>query len=169
MSTDVAKVQTGCFPSWTKAFRSSRPASRTSPAPAGMRPRCPASLIASASVVPDLASPPAWINWDHAFAELWPPPDDRGIDLNNLPESGWLDRFGISARGRLATTRATAPVRALRLGIAQPGRFSEHELQETWAAGLWIRSFNAKEFLLDGFDTLTRAEAEERLRRAAAR
>lgn len=52
---------------------------------------------------------------------------------------------------------------------ARGRRFSEHELQETWAAGLWIRSFNAKEFLLDGFDTLTRAEAEERLRRAAAR
>lgn len=71
--------------------------------------------------VPDLASPPAWINWDHAFAERWPPPDNRDIDMNNLPESGWLGRFGISARGRLVTTRATAPVRALRLGIAQPG------------------------------------------------
>jgi Phosphotransferase enzyme family len=175
--------------------------------------------------VPDLAPSPAWINWDHAFAGLWPPPDDRDADLNNQPETDWLDRFGQAARGRLATTRTTTPVighcdweshnldfrdgrpwavhdwdsvvtaaETVIVGVAAAmwpagigcagatlkqgedfveayqkarGRqFSDDELQETWAAGLWIRSFNAKKFILDGFDTLTPAEAEERLRRA---
>ena len=72
--------------------------------------------------VPDLASPPAWINWDHAFAGLWPPPDDRDIDLNNLPESGWLDTDSASVPGNVWPRREPpTPVRALRLGIAQPG------------------------------------------------
>jgi hypothetical protein len=39
-------------------------------------------------------------------------------------------------------------------------------IEEVWAAGTWIRAFNAKKFLLDGFDTLSLAEAEERARRA---
>jgi hypothetical protein len=60
--------------------------------------------------VPDLAPPPAWIHWDHRFPGLWPPPDDRAADLNTLPETAWLDRFGRSARERLAATRPCARV-----------------------------------------------------------
>jgi len=178
--------------------------------------------------VPDLAPPPAWINWDHPCAGVWPPPDDRDADLNNLPDTAWLDLFGQAARERLAMARAATPVighcdweshnldfcdgkpwavhdwdsvvaalETVIVGVAaamwpagvgcagatvrqsadfvdayqqaRGRRFSDEELQETWAAGLWIRSFNAKKFLLDGFDTLTPAEAEERLRRAATR
>jgi hypothetical protein len=44
--------------------------------------------------------------------------------------------------------------------------FTPPETEQTWAAGLWIRSFNAKKYLLDGLETLTRAEAAERARRA---
>lgn len=175
--------------------------------------------------VPDLAPPPAWINWDHAFAGLWPPPDDRDVDLNTLQQTAWLDHFGRAARDRLVTTRTAAPVIGhcdweshnldFRDGVpvavhdwdsvvsaaetviagvaaamwpagigcagatprqsesfldayqqARGRRFTDGEIQETWAAGLWIRSFNAKKFLLDGFETLTPSEAEERLRRA---
>jgi Ser/Thr protein kinase RdoA (MazF antagonist) len=46
--------------------------------------------------------------------------------------------------------------------------FTPDELQQTWAAGLWVRSFNGKKFLLDGLDTLGPTEAAERLRRATS-
>ncbi len=49
---------------------------------------------------------------------------------------------------------------------ARGAAFTRAELGEAWAAGLWVRSFNAKKWLLDGLDTLSPAEAEERLRRA---
>jgi hypothetical protein len=175
--------------------------------------------------VPDLARPPAWIHWDHSFPGLWPPPDDRDVDLNNLPETAWLDRLGQAARDRLAATaRSAAPVighcdweshnldfrdgdpwavhdwdsvvsapETVIVGVAaamwpadsrcagasldqsqdfldayqqaRGRRYSAEQIQETWAAGLWIRAFNAKKFLLDGVSTLTQGEAEERLRR----
>jgi hypothetical protein len=44
--------------------------------------------------------------------------------------------------------------------------FTPAQVGEAWAAGLWVRSFNAKKWLLDGLDTLSVAEARERLRRA---
>ncbi|GIH61410.1 hypothetical protein [Microbispora siamensis] len=44
--------------------------------------------------------------------------------------------------------------------------FSENELQLCWAAGLWVRAFNAKKFHLDDFDALGREEAGTRMRRA---
>lgn len=175
--------------------------------------------------VPDLTPPPAWINWDHSFPGLWPPPDDRDVDLNTLLETVWLDRFGRAARDRLTMTRVAIPVighcdweshnldfhdgepwavhdwdsvvcaaETVIVGVAaamwpagigcagadlsqsedfvdayqqaRGRRFSDEEIEEIWAAGLWIRSFNAKKFLLGGFETLTPAEAEERLRRA---
>lgn len=50
--------------------------------------------------------------------------------------------------------------------LARGQAFSAEEVRQTWAAGLWIRSFNAKKFILDGFETLTPEDAEERLRRA---
>ncbi|GHB74869.1 hypothetical protein GCM10010377_76670 [Streptomyces viridiviolaceus] len=43
---------------------------------------------------------------------------------------------------------------------------SDNELQLCWAAGLWVRVFNAKKFHLDNFDALGRDEAETRLRHA---
>lgn len=46
---------------------------------------------------------------------------------------------------------------------------SNNELQLCWAAGLWVRAFNAKKFHLDGFDALGRNEAETRMRHAGIR
>jgi Phosphotransferase enzyme family len=51
---------------------------------------------------------------------------------------------------------------------ARGERFTPSQIEEAWAAGLWIRAFNGKKFLLDGIDTLSRAEAAERLRRATS-
>lgn len=44
--------------------------------------------------------------------------------------------------------------------------FDKTELQLCWAAGLWVRAFNAKKFHLDDFDALSRDEAETRTRYA---
>lgn len=60
--------------------------------------------------VSDLAPPPAWIHWDHPYPGVWPPPDDRDVDLNQLPDTAWLDELGRAARARLATTHMAAPV-----------------------------------------------------------
>ena len=44
--------------------------------------------------------------------------------------------------------------------------FGPDELQLCWAAGLWVRAFNAKKFHLDHIDALERGEAEVRMRHA---
>jgi hypothetical protein len=49
---------------------------------------------------------------------------------------------------------------------ARGREFSKAELQLCWAAGLWVRAFNAKKFHLDNFDALGRDEAEVRMRHA---
>lgn len=49
---------------------------------------------------------------------------------------------------------------------ARGRRFDPDELQLCWAAGLWVRAFNAKKFHLDHFDALGRDEAEVRMRHA---
>jgi hypothetical protein len=49
---------------------------------------------------------------------------------------------------------------------ARGRRFDPAELQLCWAAGLWVRAFNAKKFHLDNFDALGRDEAEVRMRHA---
>lgn len=49
---------------------------------------------------------------------------------------------------------------------ARERRFGPDELQLCWAAGLWVRAFNAKKFHLDNFDALGRDEAETRMRHA---
>lgn len=175
--------------------------------------------------VPDLAPPPAWIHWDHPFPGVWPPPDDRDVDLNSSSDTAWLDELGGAARERLAATRETPPVighcdweshnlefrggeawvvhdwdsavcapETVIVGVAAAmwpagadsvgasieqseqfldayqrasGRdFAPERLEEAWAAGVWIRAFNAKKFLLDGLDCLSPAEAAERARRA---
>lgn len=43
---------------------------------------------------------------------------------------------------------------------------TDNELQLCWAAGLWVRAFNAKKFHLDGLNALGRDEAETRMRHA---
>ncbi|MFH0180170.1 hypothetical protein [Streptomyces cacaoi] len=49
---------------------------------------------------------------------------------------------------------------------ARGRKLSDNELQLCWAAGLWVRAFNAKKFHLDNFDGLGRGEAETRMRHA---
>ncbi|MFD6418796.1 hypothetical protein [Streptomyces sp. NPDC060194] len=46
---------------------------------------------------------------------------------------------------------------------------SDDDLELCWAAGLWVRAFNAKKFHLDGFDAVGRDEAETRTRHAGMR
>ena len=183
------------------------------------------TLAPAPDQVSDLAPPPAWVHWDHPYLGVWPPPDDRDVDLNAFPETAWLDDLGRAARTRLAATRDAEPVighcdweshnlefragepwvvhdwdsvvcaaETVIVGVAAAmwpagndsfgadiaqseqfldayqharGRaFSSRHLEETWAAGLWIRAFNAKKYVLDGLATLTPAEADERARRA---
>ncbi|KUN18137.1 hypothetical protein AQJ11_35700 [Streptomyces corchorusii] len=50
--------------------------------------------------------------------------------------------------------------------MARRGVLTSNELQLCWAAGLWVRTFNAKKFHLDTFDALGRDEAETRMRHA---
>lgn len=45
-------------------------------------------------------------------------------------------------------------------------RWSAEQVQASWAAGLWVRAFNAKKASLDGLDCLDRAEATQRARYA---
>jgi hypothetical protein len=44
--------------------------------------------------------------------------------------------------------------------------FTAAETQLCWAAGLWVRVFNAKKFHLDNIDAPGRAEARTRMRYA---
>jgi len=183
------------------------------------------ALAPAPDAVSDLAPTPAWVHWDHPYPGVWPPPDDRDVDLNQLPATAWLDELGHAVRTRLATTRTAPPVighcdweshnlefregepwavhdwdsvvraaETVIVGVAaamwpaegdcfgagieqseqfldayQHARghsFSPQRLEETWAAGTWIRAFNAKKYLLDGLTTLSRSEAKERALRA---
>lgn len=44
--------------------------------------------------------------------------------------------------------------------------FDPEEIRLCWAAGLWVRAFNAKKYQLDHIDALEREEAEVRMRHA---
>ncbi|NNN30014.1 hypothetical protein HLK59_06495 [Streptomyces sp. S3(2020)] len=50
--------------------------------------------------------------------------------------------------------------------IARGRALSANEVQLCWAAGLWVRAFNAKKFHLDNFDALGRDEAGTRTEHA---
>jgi Ser/Thr protein kinase RdoA (MazF antagonist) len=52
---------------------------------------------------------------------------------------------------------------------ARGAAWSAGDLSTAWAAGLWVLVFNAKKASFDGYATLDRAEADERLRRALNR
>jgi hypothetical protein len=144
-----------------------------------------------------------WTAWDHPGPGLWPWPDDRDIDLNQVVGPQWLDDAAARVRERLASSvgqpvvghgdwyaanlrwRGTglhvvhdwdsviaAPETTI-VGLASavypatgsPGEeatveeseafladyeaaagrpFSGRERQESWAAGIWVRAFDAK-------------------------
>jgi hypothetical protein len=74
-----------------------------------------------------------------------PPPDDRDVDLNQLPDTAWLDELGRAARTRLASTRTVAPV------IGHCDRES-HNLEfregEPWAVPDWDSVVSASETVI---------------------
>ncbi len=144
-----------------------------------------------------------WTAWNHSEPGLWPWPDDRDLDLNQVRGPEWLDDAAAQVRDRLARSGAepvvghgdwyggnlrwrgqellavhdwdsviAAPVTAI-VGFAGavfparggPGEeatvqetegflaryeaatsrpFTGRERQDTWAAGLWVRAFDAK-------------------------
>ena len=105
------------------------------------------ALAPAPGEVPDLAPTPAWIHWDHPYPGVWPPPDDRDVDLNQLPDTAWLDELGHAARSRLATTRAVAPV----IGHCD---WESHNLDfregEPWAVHDWDSVVSAAETVIVG-------------------
>jgi hypothetical protein len=109
-----------------------------------------ARLIALAPApdeAPDLAPPPAWIHWDHPYPGVWPPPDDRDVDLNRLPDTAWLDELGRAARNRPAGTCTAAPV----IGHCD---WESHNLEfrggEPWAVHDWDSVVSAPETVIVG-------------------
>ena len=156
------------------------------------------TALTRARTVEDLAPPPAWVWWDHPFADLWPPADDRPFDLNQLSVPR-IDEAARHARKRLAgyeappvvshcdwesqnmrwiegrlhvvydwdsiaarpeatiagaagavftsTGAATVDESCAFLDAYESSRgraFSRDDREAYWAAGLWVRSFNAK-------------------------
>ncbi|GGM06008.1 hypothetical protein ACFFX1_26900 [Dactylosporangium sucinum] len=100
------------------------------------------------------SAPLAVHDWDSAVAE--PEPVVVGLAAAMWPAG---------ATAHAATVQQTADF--LDAYQAAGGRrWSADELAAAWAAGLWIRAFNAKKASLDGLDRLDRDEAEERGRRA---
>jgi hypothetical protein len=53
----------------------------------------------------DLSPAVAWLDWDAQRAQLWPAPDDRAEDLNDLHRSRWIDELAVRAR-EVLTSRA---------------------------------------------------------------
>jgi phosphotransferase family enzyme len=158
--------------------------------------------------------------------DLWPWPDDRDIDLNEVSGPAWIDESGRAARDRLqalvgppiighgdwytanlrwagddllaafdwdSVIPAPEPVIVGLAAAVYPATyagteasidetqefldaymsarardFSDDELEEAWAAGLWNRSFDAKkQFSTEGkVESLTESESLERQRRA---
>ena len=149
-----------------------------------------------------LAPPPAWVRWDHHEAGLWPPPDDREVDLNAVAV-GWIDEAAAAARDALVasggdmvvghvdwlpqnvwwnddgtplavhdwdslaalTEPAVAGVAAaiftedaavddtagfLDAYQAAVGGWTRPQTRTAWAAGLWVRLFDAKKDLVAG-------------------
>ena len=124
------------------------------PGAAGRFARLLAELVRLAPVpaaLPTLRPSPAWAAWDHHRPGLWPLPDDRDGDLDDHPGPAWLD--GVAAAYEQARGRPWTPA----------------ERHACWAAGLWVRAFNAKkERLSGGGPQLERLAAEvgERVARA---
>lgn len=62
------------------------------------------------SEVPSLDPLPPWTAPDFGVAELWPPPDDREVDLNAVGGPAWIDEAGWVARTRLAASASQVVV-----------------------------------------------------------
>jgi hypothetical protein len=187
-----------------------------------------ARLVALApplTALPSLAPSPAWVAWQDETGALWPPPDDRDEDLNQLPEPAWIDDAARRALKRLGKSDlppvvghadwwapnllwgdgalravldwdsvAALPEAAL-VGVAAAifaptpptveessgflaayqrarGRsFGREEVEISWAAGSWTRTFDAKKESVDGpgpIQTNVAEQIEQRLKLARA-
>jgi hypothetical protein len=181
--------------------------------------------LASADLQALQPSPP-WAAWDGSTRrDLWPDPDDRSVDLNELPFT-WLDAVAATVRDWLLQRPASPVVGHLDwysanvgwrdrsvvavfdwdsigaqpepaiAGLAaavwtttdDPGEgatveqshdfldtyadirhWSDSDLAMAWAAGLWVRCFDAKKATASGHDPETvimKSEARHRLRLA---
>ncbi len=59
------------------------------------------ALAPFAASLPTLAPVPAWVGWNGDEGRLWPPPDDRDDDLNEMHEPAWIDGAAARASRRL--------------------------------------------------------------------
>lgn len=59
------------------------------------------TLASRPAEVPTLDPPPSWADWNHAGAGLWPQPEDRDVNLNDVAGPAWIDDTGRRARDRL--------------------------------------------------------------------
>ena len=176
--------------------------------------------------VPGLDPPPSWAAWNHSEDGLWPCPEERDVNLNEVAGPEWIDDAGRRARDRLRGSESeavighcdwlagnlrwsgdallvvhdwdsmTADSEAVLVGFAAAlystvsadelatvedterfltayshasGReLSADELERSWAAGVWTRTYDAKYQHAVGqpITSLSEDEARERLRRA---
>jgi hypothetical protein len=178
--------------------------------------------------VPGLDPPPSWAAWNHSEDGLWPCPEERDVNLNEVAGPEWIDDAGRRARDRLRGSESeavighcdwlagnlrwsgdallvvhdwdsmTADSEAVLVGFAAAlystvsadelatvedterfltayshasGReLSADELERSWAAGVWTRTYDAKYQHAVGqpITSLSKDEARERLRRAGS-
>jgi len=76
----------------------------------------------AADAVPSLVPAPPWTAWDHGGPGVWPPPDDRPDDLNQITEHAWLDEIARRVRRHLAPF-------ADRRRVVGHGDFEAHNLR----------------------------------------
>jgi hypothetical protein len=183
-------------------------------------------VTSATATTPALEPSPPWADWqDRGREELWPEPDDRVVDLNQLPTT-WVDAAASTVRRHLLELPAPSVVGHLdwysaNLGwhgrklaavfdwdsvgaqpeaaiaglaaavwpatggpgeeatvqqseqflraYAQTRPLSDTDICAAWAAGLWVRCFDAKkaEAIGDKPDVvITKVETRERLRLA---
>jgi hypothetical protein len=53
---------------------------------------------------------PSWAAWDHAGDGLWPCPEDRDVNLNEVAGPEWIDGAGRRARDRLRASGSEAVI-----------------------------------------------------------
>jgi hypothetical protein len=60
--------------------------------------------------VPTLDPPPSWAAWNHGGDGLWPCPENRDVDLDEVPGPEWIDDAGRRARDRLRAGESEAVI-----------------------------------------------------------
>jgi hypothetical protein len=60
--------------------------------------------------VPGLDPTPSWAAWNHPGDALWPCPEDRDVNLNEVAGPPWIDDAGRRARDRLRASESEAVI-----------------------------------------------------------